>query len=78
MDAITTSQGIFMSMMFIAPHDRCSICSVMASVDALRCPELSGAHRSEIILSKLDLDNTSERTCVALIPDLSRGCFPFE
>lgn len=25
---------------------------------------------SEIILSKLDLDNTSERTCVALIPDL--------
>jgi hypothetical protein len=25
---------------------------------------------SEIILSKLDLDNTSERTCVAFIPYL--------
>jgi hypothetical protein len=71
-DTISADQGIFNSVTVIVPHGRCSI--GFAMLGAMRwlsyqcvlqaCKSIC----SEIILSELDLDNTSERTCVALIP----------
>ena len=62
-------QGIVLGITALRTHDRCSASSAALDLSPRTRPKRL-ACRSEIILSKLDLDNTSERTCVTLIVPL--------
>lgn len=62
------------SRYFLKDNSRCTRMTGVRTGPLFPPSENDEPGRSEIILSKLDLDNTSERTCVALIPSFCLGC----